>query len=106
MNRANDRRGRKGKCLLIGTGAGLLVMAAGCIAAALAVHTQKLPEEAVRYCAWAIVALSAFAGCTAVQRLSGKASLPLSLACAVLLPASCAGVCMRVWAVGLLSCLC
>ena len=71
--------------LLIGCGVGLLVLTAGCGLAALCVNYGKLPEEVIRYCAWIICALSAFAGCMTAQRLTGKANIMISLGCALLL---------------------
>ena len=73
------------KSVLTGTCVGLLILAAGCAAASACISRQILPEGAIRYCAWAISALSAFACCMTAQRQGGGGSLPVSLACALLL---------------------
>ena len=72
------------KSTFTGFGFGLLVMAALCLLAAVCVHLEKLPEQAIPYCAWAICTLGAAAGCTAAQRLAGKAHLTVGLGCGLL----------------------
>ncbi len=91
MKRTISNGSLTAKALLCGTGTGLLVLAAGCVLAALALHRQMLPEAVLRYCAWVICAIGALAGCGAARRLSGSGSLPVSLCCALLL-ALCMGL--------------
>ena len=82
------RPGGDGKALvrstLVGFGIGLLVMAALCLLAAACVYLERLPERAIPYCAWAVCATGAVAGCAAAQRMSGRARLTVGLGCGLL----------------------
>ena len=75
------------KGVLIGLGVGLAVLAACCVLAAVLIGAGKLPESAMRYCAWIACALSAAAGCLTAQALAGRAHLIVSLGCGLLLTA-------------------
>ena len=83
MSQTKTGAGQMIKRVLAGSVVGLLVMAAGCAAAAACISRQMLPEGALRYCAWGICALSAFVGCVSAQRRSGRASLPVCMGCAL-----------------------
>ena len=73
------------KGILLGQGVSLFVLAAGCVLIAVFIHSVILPEGAVRYCAWAVCAISAIAGSVTAQRSAGRARLIVSLVCALLL---------------------
>ena len=73
------------KSVLTALAVSLLVIIALCALAAALIHGEKLPENAMRYCAWIICALGAAAGCMTGQRLAGRARLPVSLIVAALL---------------------
>jgi putative membrane protein (TIGR04086 family) len=73
------------KCILTGFGVGLLVMAALSLLTAVCVHLEKLPENAITYCVWAICALGAATGCAVTQQLAGRAHLTVGLGCALAL---------------------
>ena len=63
----------------------LLVIIALCALAAALIHAEKLPENVIPYCAWAICMLGSAAGCMTGHRLAGRARLPISLIVAALL---------------------
>ena len=67
------------KGVLLGLLVGLAILAGGCALAAACIGAQKLPESALRYCAWAICTLGAAGGSIAAQKLARRARLPVSL---------------------------